>query len=69
MIQGKYFLILNFLKINFSIIWAFLFKKLIELRYVPAIIIPKGFPNLSTFLFLNSFITEEYSTSLISFRY
>lgn len=51
-----------------SLVWCCLFKTLIEAHYIPAIIIPKGFPNQRTFSLLNSFIPEEFSSGEISFK-
>ena len=51
-----------------SLVWASMFKTLIESNYIPAIIIPKGFPNPRTFALINTYIQEEYMSSVVTYR-
>ena len=51
-----------------AVVWVCLFKALIESNYIPAIIVPKGFPNISTYDLLRQFIEPEIAGSLITYK-
>jgi hypothetical protein len=51
-----------------SLVWVSMFKTLVESHLVPAIIVPKGFPNSRTFSLLNSYLSEEFSGSSITYQ-
>ena len=50
-----------------SVVWISLFKALVESNYIPAIIVPKGFPNIATFELLKKYIEPEVAGSNLSF--
>jgi hypothetical protein len=52
-----------------SLLWISTFQALLQDNFVPTIILPKGLPNVRTFSVINTFVPEEYSTSLLSYRY
>jgi ribosomal protein S18 acetylase RimI-like enzyme len=51
-----------------SLVWALFFKALVESNLIPAIIIPKHFPNNRTFNLIENFIPSQLSGSPITFR-
>lgn len=51
-----------------SLVWASFFKTLVDSHYIPAIIVPKGFPNSRTFSLLTNYIPQEFSASLITYK-
>jgi hypothetical protein len=51
-----------------SAVWATMLKKLVELHYVPQIILPEQFPNAQTYRFISETVPTELSGSVITFK-